>query len=54
MKKALMFILLYYFCNVNVFSSEEIYDRVGDCKSNQQEFKSLLSEIPFRFEYLDG
>lgn len=24
MKKALMFILLYYFCNVNVFSSEEI------------------------------
>lgn len=54
MKKALMFILLYYFCNVNVFSSEEIYSWVGDWKSNQQEIKSLLSNIPFHSEYLDG
>ncbi len=54
MKKALMFVLFCYFCNVNVFSIEEIYSWVGDWKSNQPEIKSLFSDIPFHSEYLGG
>lgn len=55
MKKALIFILFYFLCNVNVFSiEEEVYSWVGDWKSDDPVIKGFFPDIPFQSKYLDG